>query len=65
MDVIVPMVKLNTFSMINHIIMIQQVLPLVNWSNGIIMIAVFALVSIALVTALLLFFKSGAKKDMK
>ncbi|WP_198439732.1 hypothetical protein [Pareuzebyella sediminis] len=45
--------------------MIQQVLPLVNWSNGIIMIAVFALVSIALIAALLLFIKSGTKRDGK
>ncbi len=39
-----------------------QTLPLVNWSNGIIMIAVFALVCIALVTALVLFMKSGKKE---
>lgn len=45
--------------------MIQQILPLVNWSNGIIMIAVFALVSVALIAALLLFFKSGADKNAK
>jgi len=38
------------------------VLPLVNWSNGIIMIAVFGVVVIALVAALLIFMHSG-KKD--
>lgn len=37
-------------------------LPLVNWSNGIIMIAVFGIVVIALVAALFIFMNSG-KKD--
>ncbi len=40
----------------------SNVLPLVNWSNGIIMIAVFAIVVVALVIALLIFMNSG-KKD--
>ncbi len=38
------------------------ILPLVNWSNGIIMIAVFGAVCVALVAALLIFMNSG-KKD--
>ena len=37
-------------------------LPLVDWSNGYIMIGVFILVVIALVTALVVFMNSG-KKD--
>jgi len=40
-----------------------QALPLVNWSNGIVMIAVFAAVCVALVSMLILFMKSG--KDDK
>ncbi len=39
-----------------------QTLPLVNWSNGIIMIVVFALVCIGLVTALVLFMRSGKEE---
>ncbi len=39
----------------------SSVLPLVNWSNGIIMIAVFAIVVVALVIALLIFMNSGTK----
>ncbi len=38
------------------------VLPLVNWGNGIIMIAIFGVVCVALVAALLIFMNSG-KKD--
>ena len=38
------------------------VLPLVNWGNGIIMIAVFGVVCVALVATLLIFMNSG-KKD--
>jgi len=38
------------------------VLPLVNWGNGIIMIAVFGAVCIALVAALLIFMNSGKKE---
>jgi hypothetical protein len=38
------------------------VLPLVNWSNGIIMIGVFGVVVIGLVAALIIFMNSG-KKD--
>jgi len=40
----------------------QFVLPLVDWSNGIIMIGVFALVVIALVALLISLMNSG-KKD--
>ncbi len=37
------------------------VLPLVNWSNGIIMIGVFGAVVIGLVVALIIFMNSGKK----
>ncbi len=40
------------------------ILPLVNWSNGIIMIGVFGAVVLGLVAALLIFMNSG-KKDNK
>ena len=40
----------------------QFVLPLVDWSNGILMIGVFALVVIALVALLISLMNSG-KKD--
>ncbi|MGB5555274.1 MAG: hypothetical protein WBM83_11495 [Flavobacteriaceae bacterium] len=40
-----------------------QTIPLVNWSNGIIMIAVFAAVCIGLVAALVLFINSGKDKQ--
>jgi hypothetical protein len=40
----------------------QLMLPLVDWSNGIIMIGVFALVVIALVAVLVSLMNSG-KKD--
>tara|TARA_R110000868_G_scaffold78284_3_gene223589 strand:+ start:43891 stop:44019 length:129 start_codon:yes stop_codon:yes gene_type:complete len=42
--------------------MILQYLPLVNWSNGIIMIAVFAAVCVGLVVAVLMLMNSGNKK---
>ncbi|MDO6818839.1 MULTISPECIES: hypothetical protein [Zobellia] len=42
--------------------MISQNLPLVNYSNGIVMIAIFALVCIALVVMIILFINSGGKK---
>jgi hypothetical protein len=42
--------------------MILQYLPLVNWSNGIIMIAVFGAVCVGLVTAVLMLMNSGNKK---
>ncbi len=38
-------------------------LPLVSWTNGTIMIGVFALVVIGLVVALLLLVNSGSKKS--
>ncbi len=41
----------------------NQILPLVNWGNGIIMIVIFALVCIGLVTMVVLFLNSGDKKD--
>lgn len=42
--------------------MILQYLPLVNWSNGIIMISVFGAVCVGLVTAVLMLMNSGRKK---
>ncbi|MEE9363302.1 MAG: hypothetical protein V3U92_11960 [Cellulophaga sp.] len=41
---------------------VQQVLPLVNWSNGIIMIGIFAVVCVGLVAMLLIFMNSERKK---
>lgn len=43
--------------------MMLHTLPLVNWNNGIIMIAVFALVCVALVTMLVLFMNSGKNEN--
>lgn len=40
-----------------------QALPLVNWSNGIIMIGVFVAVVLALVITLVIFMNSGKKKQ--
>ncbi|MFS4416976.1 hypothetical protein [Maribacter sp. 2307ULW6-5] len=40
-----------------------SLLPLVNWNNGIIMIAVFALVCIILVSVLISLMNSGKKKE--
>ena len=40
-------------------------LPLVSWTNGTIMIGVFALVCVGLVVALLLLVFGGAKKQHK
>jgi len=42
--------------------MYQLIVPLVNWSNGIIMIGVFVLVVIALISMLVIFMQSGKKK---
>jgi len=42
--------------------MILQKIPLVNWDNGVFMIAVFALVCVILITAVILFMNSGKKK---
>ncbi len=42
----------------------QFVLPLVDWSNGILMIGVFALVVIALVALLISLMNSGKKDDV-
>ena len=42
--------------------MILQYLPLVNWSNGIIMISVFGAVCVGLVTTVLMLMNSGNKK---
>lgn len=42
--------------------MISQNIPLVSWSNGTVMIGVFALVCVGLVVALLLLINSGSKK---
>lgn len=44
--------------------MIQLVnTPLVSWTNGTIMIAIFGLVCVGLVTTLLLLINSGKKKE--
>ncbi len=43
--------------------MILNTLPLVNWSNGVIMIGVFALVCVILVIMLINFMSSGSKKE--
>ncbi|MEA1785826.1 hypothetical protein U1E44_06970 [Arenibacter sp. GZD96] len=40
----------------------NTLLPLVNWGNGIIMIAVFAMVCVALIVTLVMFMNSGKKK---
>ena len=41
----------------------QTLLPLVNWSNGIVMIGVFALVVIALIAILVSLMNSGKKDE--
>lgn len=38
------------------------IIPLVDWSNGIIMIAIFAFVVIALIATLVSFMNSGKRK---
>ncbi|MFD1615544.1 hypothetical protein [Gelatiniphilus marinus] len=43
--------------------MITQTISLYNWTNGVIMIAIFALVCIALIGILINFMMSGKKKD--
>lgn len=43
--------------------MILNIIPLVNWSNGVIMIGVFALVCVILVVMLINFMSSGSKKE--
>ncbi|CAL2103816.1 hypothetical protein [Tenacibaculum sp. 190130A14a] len=44
--------------------MVQLInIPLVSWTNGTIMIAIFGLVCVGLVTALLLLINSGKKKQ--
>ncbi|MGF1558073.1 MAG: hypothetical protein ACFCUL_03210 [Flavobacteriaceae bacterium] len=39
----------------------QLIIPLVDWSNGIVMIGVFALVVVALIAVLISFMNSGKK----
>jgi hypothetical protein len=41
--------------------MLAECIPLVSWSNGVLMIGVFALVVVALIVALLLMMNSGKK----
>ncbi|WP_299531928.1 hypothetical protein [Ulvibacterium sp.] len=41
----------------------QTLLPLVNWSNGIVMIGVFALVVITLIAILVSLMNSGKKDE--
>ncbi len=43
--------------------MISQNIVLSNWSNGVIMIAIFAIVCIALIGILINFMMSGKKKE--
>ena len=43
--------------------MISQNIALYDWTNGVIMIGVFAVVCIALVVALIIFMASGKKKE--
>ena len=43
--------------------MILNTIPLVNWSNGVIMIGVFALVCVILIVMLINFMSSGGKKE--
>ncbi|WP_170234012.1 hypothetical protein [Bizionia myxarmorum] len=43
--------------------MITQTLALYNWNNGVVMIAIFAFVCIALVAILLKFVMSGKPKE--
>ena len=43
--------------------MISQNIALYDWTNGVIMIGVFALVCIILVVALIVFMSSGKKKE--
>lgn len=43
--------------------MISQNLALYNWNNGVIMIAIFALVCVTLVGILINFMMSGKKKE--
>jgi len=45
--------------------MIGLNLPVVSWTNGTIMIGVFAVVCVGLVATLLLLIKSGSKKPDK
>lgn len=41
----------------------NHILPLVNWGNGIAMIAIFALVCMGLVSMLIIFMNSSKKND--
>jgi flagellar basal body-associated protein FliL len=43
--------------------MISQNLALYNWNNGVIMIAIFALVCVTLIGVLISFVMSGKKKE--
>jgi hypothetical protein len=42
--------------------MINQHLALYNWSNGVLLLAIFAIVSISLIITLIVFMNSGKKK---
>lgn len=41
--------------------MIDQIIALYNWNNGVIMIGVFALVCVILIATLIIFMSSGKK----
>nr|WP_199099645.1 hypothetical protein [Gaetbulibacter sp. 4G1] len=43
--------------------MITQAISLYNWTNGVIMIAIFGIVCITLIGILIKFMMSGKKKD--
>jgi hypothetical protein len=43
--------------------MLDHISPLVNWSNGIVMIAIFAAVCVILVATVLILMNSGRKKE--
>tara|TARA_R110000764_G_scaffold18570_4_gene49821 strand:+ start:555 stop:728 length:174 start_codon:yes stop_codon:yes gene_type:complete len=56
-------VNLYFYTKLNDQLMTLMNLPLVNWSNGVIMIAIFAGVCIALVGIVLSFINTDKKKQ--
>ena len=43
--------------------MINQILPLYSWGNGVVMMVVFAVICITLIVVLVNFMTSGKKKE--
>jgi len=43
--------------------MIKQIIPLVDWGNGVIMIGVFVLVVVALIAFLVYYMSGGSKEE--